>query len=771
MSLHEISTEPSNYYSIRQTVVARVEHVFPFGAFVRLPDGTQGYVRKRELTLSGNQDPRQVVSPGQEIKAVVIALPQAEQSLELSVRQAQPDPWETFRPSQVRDTVTATVKKLYRRGALVQIVPGIDGFIPLAELAPWTVEKPDDLLWVGDQVEAMITHLDRQARQMRLSIRQQIKHAARVRGVMSILDKKKTPEETLSHQEPLPPEKEQSINPAIVQQLGRILIVGDHDKVREPLAAWLRRLGFKTEQAKLSPQAFDRCLENDFGLALIDLDLSGQHGLQLVQAAKDLNPALPIAVMSTPQWIAQWLEALSTLRPVHIFAKPLDLDEIRDLLAQLAHGETSAPITALKSAPRTPIAAQPLTKMMRSGLPLAKQFQAGLQELVQQAQAEQGLVFQLAPDSRQVSIVAQAGILTLNPAAIYGLRESPVKDVIYEKDEVFESYVSRHAPGRFSKLSALLSFESCLGVPIPSTDQVQHALFLFHREPEAFSRYRLRDAHAMAVLFSAALESQALEKRIRAVSPFLLSGQLAAGLSHELYNKIPGLELQICNLQSDCQTMQQDLTKGQPIGQSALGALIKATNRLSESARDLKDTLALFSALSQAGQHDQIDVNAVIRHAVQLMGTTAGKHRVTIEKKLAPDLPPVRGSAVRLQQVFVNLMLNAIQQTALKMKQWSEGKGVLSITTTLETAAEYPVQVRFIDNGPGIHRHLWDKIFALGFSTRPGGTGLGLFITKSLIESLGGKICVEQSPIPSGSIFRVELPAAQGDQPGARNDA
>jgi signal transduction histidine kinase/predicted RNA-binding protein with RPS1 domain/ActR/RegA family two-component response regulator len=773
MTLHEISIEQSHsHYTIRQTVLACVEQVFPFGAFVRLPDGTQGYVRKRELTLAGNQDPREVVSPGQEIKAVVVALPQAEQSLELSVRQAEPDPWETFGQSQVRDTVTATVKKLYNRGALVQVTPGVDGFIPLAELAPWPVEKPDDLLWVGDRVEAMITHLDRQARRMWLSIRQQVKHTARVREVLSFLSKKEDPEETLPQEEPVTLEKDQGIDPAIAQQVGRILVVDDHDKVREPLAAWLHRMGFATEQAKSPHQALDCCLENAYGLALIDLNLSGQDGLELVQALKDLNPDIPIAIMSTPEWIAQRLEALSTLRPVHIFAKPLDLDEIRELLVQLARGEIFPPTAFTKpEVQKSPAASSHMAKMMRSDLSLAKRFQAGLQELVQQGQADQGILFQLAPDSQQISIVAQAGNMALNQAAMYNLRQSPVKDVIYEQDEVFETDVSRHAQGQFSKLLALLPFESCLGVPIPAAGQVQHALFLFHREPEIFSRYRLRDARAMAVLFSAALESQALEKRIQSVSPFLLSGQLAAGFGHEVYNKMSGLELQICNLQSDCQTVQRDLTGCQPVDDGALDALLKATGRLLESALDLKGTLQLFRELVQAEQQDQVDVNAVTQRAIQLLRTTAGQHQVIIEEKLVPDLPPVRGSAVRLQQVFVNLMLNAIQQTALKMVKWPEGQGVLSIATTWEPAAECPVQVRFMDNGPGIHRHLWDKIFTLGFSTRQGGTGLGLFIAKSLIESLGGKVCVEQSMIPEGSIFRVELPAAKHCQRGASSDA
>jgi two-component system sensor histidine kinase FlrB len=71
------------------------------------------------------------------------------------------------------------------------------------------------------------------------------------------------------------------------------------------------------------------------------------------------------------------------------------------------------------------------------------------------------------------------------------------------------------------------------------------------------------------------------------------------------------------------------------------------------------------------------------------------------------------------------------------------------------------VQARFSDTGPGIHRQLWEKIFALGFTTRAGGSGLGLYIARSLMGSMGGRIVLEESLVPLGTTFLVELPAAE----------
>jgi len=102
----------------------------------------------------------------------------------------------------------------------------------------------------------------------------------------------------------------------------------------------------------------------------------------------------------------------------------------------------------------------------------------------------------------------------------------------------------------------------------------------------------------------------------------------------------------------------------------------------------------------------------------------------------------------------LNLMLNAIQQMSNK----PEGQRVLTVSTgyTQEDEGAWAA-IRFSDSGPGIHRQLWDKIFALGFTTRAGGSGLGLYIVRSLVESMGGRIEVEKSLIPLGTTFVVRL--------------
>jgi signal transduction histidine kinase len=396
---------------------------------------------------------------------------------------------------------------------------------------------------------------------------------------------------------------------------------------------------------------------------------------------------------------------------------------------------------------------------MRSSVSVRSRFEAGLRELLALTRAEAAIVFHRDPISHRVSIVAQVGVLPLDDSATSLLEDSPVKDLICEDREIFELHVSRSARARFSKLRDLLPFESCIGVPVRAAEETHYALFLFHQEPDAFSHYRLRDAWAMATLFGVALEDGLLGRRAQDMGRFLLSGELAAGFGHEVYNKISGLEIQLRNLGTEYRNLSCPEGDKPLASSSAFTEIGDAINAVLDVALDLKRVAVSFRELTRTEVQEEIDVNEAIRRAKVLLRPTARRHKVRISAKLSPDLPKTLGSAARLQQAFSNVMLNAIQQVAGKVERLSDGWGVLEVSSSWDPEDVLcPIKVRFTDTGPGIHRRLWDSIFALGFSTRPGGSGLGLFIARSITESMGGRISVERSTIPFETTFLVELP-------------
>lgn len=749
-------------YKPGQPVTAIVERVFPFGVFVRLPDGTEAYVRRRELSQDGTLAPEDVVSIGQEIQAAVLALPEPGQRLELSVRRAQPDPWETFaRSYKVQDAVTATVKNLSAQGVWVQIVPGVDGFIPRNELAPWPVQEPGELLWIGDQVQAKITRLDQLGRWLRLSIHRQMVHEARVQRIAGQFRPDEPAVDAPSEVEEPEVRAEEA---GCLERLGRILVVDDNDSVREGLVAWLQSHGCQADGVSHPDEGLDRAKQGAYGLVMVDLDLGGRDGLELIHALRQIQPNAVVLVVSIPEWIAERSQELADAAVTEVFTKPLNLEEVADTLARLARGEPVGPfhLRSPDSTEATGSSFQQLAQTMRSGTPLEARLEAMLSELLRQTRSELAVLFHLDTISQQVEVVARAGHLRLEPHAVYGLAQSPVKDLIIAGGEAYETHLSPQATRRFEKLLDAVDFQSCLGVQVSALGRVEHALFLFHREPDAFSRYRLRDAHAAASLLGVALESQALEERIQAVSPFLISGQLAAGFGHDVFNKMTGLELQVLNLMTACTASAEDSERVSIPGHGLSCSQAKQDmNKLLETTLDLKRTVDAFQELVRAEAQVYLDVNQVAMRSVLLLRSTAQRNKVHIETDLAQDLLPVVGSPVRLQQAILNVMLNAVQHTAHKREQWPQGESRLRVETRLERGSERPVRVRLTDTGPGIHLKLWDRIFALGFSTRSGGSGLGLFIARSLVESMGGQITVEQSTIPTGTTFLLELPAAR----------
>jgi signal transduction histidine kinase len=443
--------------------------------------------------------------------------------------------------------------------------------------------------------------------------------------------------------------------------------------------------------------------------------------------------------MSSPEWLLERSEDIRAVKVFQVFEKPLKEDDIDQFLRRLARGEAMQP--AWKILPRQKgekTESQMLNLALRDVAP-TRRLQAALGKVVEMARAEKGIVFAEDPTSQTISIAAEAGGLPIRQEALYSLRESPVKDVIVERESILEGRATTN--NRFRKLLDLVAFESCIGAPIETMGEVRHALFLFHRKPDAFARVRPQYIELDMLWLRAILKEQVVDERLRAINPLLLSGQLALGLAHEVYNKVDGLELQLANLSSPTRPTAD---------------LRIPLSDLLTSVIDLKTLVGSFQQMMQAKEIPiTFNVNDVVRRTELLLRPLARKAQVRIDLRLADDLPPITGNSIALQQVFFNIMLNAVQMLERK----ADKHRFLEISTSYQPKYKRPLLIRFADTGPGVHKQLWEKIFELGFSTR-GGSGLGLFIAHSLIEMFDGKIKVEESTIPLGTTFLVKLPVA-----------
>lgn len=160
----------------------------------------------------------------------------------------------------------------------------------------------------------------------------------------------------------------------------------------------------------------------------------------------------------------------------------------------------------------------------------------------------------------------------------------------------------------------------------------------------------------------------------------------------------------------------------------------------------------IFKKDSQQGA--LLNVNDIIRELLALVHGQLAKHHVSPRADLLHDLPQVRADRVQLQQVILNLIMNAVEAM-----NSVERVRVLRVTSKLQDADNVLITVQ--DTGTGINPKNIDRIFDAFFSTKSSGMGMGLFICRSIIEVHGGRLRATPG-VPYGSIFHLVLPVAHG---------
>ena len=215
-------------------------------------------------------------------------------------------------------------------------------------------------------------------------------------------------------------------------------------------------------------------------------------------------------------------------------------------------------------------------------------------------------------------------------------------------------------------------------------------------------------------------------------------GEMAAGIAHEIKNPLAGISAAVT-------IIKDDLANADP-RYDILEEVLQQVQRLDKTVNDL-----LFFGKPSMPELACIDINDVLDKTLKF----ASQHRglLNIEKRLelAPALPTVYADSKQMQQVFLNIILNAFQAMA--------NGGTLTIATRMISRQERPfVRIDVADTGPGIPPQILEKIFTPFFTTKAQGTGLGLPICCKLINLHSGEIRVA-SDDRHGTVFTIELPA------------
>lgn len=261
------------------------------------------------------------------------------------------------------------------------------------------------------------------------------------------------------------------------------------------------------------------------------------------------------------------------------------------------------------------------------------------------------------------------------------------------------------------------------------------------------TRFEGPEGQRIVVVFENITEVKQAEESLRRQQETLYEseklatmGALLASVAHELNNPLGVVQMQLDLLAGE--------TKDKAL-QERVTELQQATERC---IRIVQSFLAL--ARRNPPQRTPMQLNAVVTEALQLLAHALHLDNVIVQQHLASDLPLIGADVAQLQQVVVNLLLNA--QQALHQTSTSRQLTL----TTYYNVAQKRVTLEVADTGPGIPFHLQARIFEPFFTTKPVGvgTGLGLSVCRGIVEGHGGTINVISHP-GYGAMFRLELPA------------
>src|SRR5437588_3482792 len=220
------------------------------------------------------------------------------------------------------------------------------------------------------------------------------------------------------------------------------------------------------------------------------------------------------------------------------------------------------------------------------------------------------------------------------------------------------------------------------------------------------------------------------------ISRVTTMGELTASLAHEVNQPIAAA---VTNANTCLRWLARDHPDLEEAREAAL-RIVKDANRAA-------DIISHIRQLFRKGgpERELVDVNEVIREMFVLLRNEANRYSISIRIDCASDLPEVMADRVQLQQVFMNLMLNAID--AMKTINMQR-----ELTIKSESAESDRVLISIIDTGTGLPAQRTNQIFDAFFTTKAHGTGMGLSISRSIIESHGGRLWATSNS-PRGACF------------------
>jgi len=782
-----------NRHPPNSRVSVRLDRGIASGLLGELGDGTRAIVRARELSWGARLPDEHYV--GREWPAIVLSHDASYDRLELSLRLAVEDPWETIGERyRVGDQMTGIVAGLIQHGAFVTLEPGVDGYLHIDELDRTALRREgseaapariDDLLWLDDRVTAEITAIDSARRRLRLSVSNLLWR--RQRAYRQQLYGPETEHEADHGQlvEWLSPEMRAKLmrldrapERAKTSQPVHILIIEDDATYGAGLSSLLKMNGCQVDWVRDGTTALARYREEPsrYQLVIADNDLPGLSGTEVIQhlCADRCNAQLMMLANRLP--LAREAVARLAEMGVEVVSKMHDQACERAIVRTLKAIKRPVPTvpptrprtsSAPIAAPREPLASAALEAQAilvedassQTGAPsvdLTITLDGVLAQLVHDTGADTALLLRAEAGQVRPALVGQAGAPYPIESAPPGLLYSPLGDLLHEGIEIEDRGIASASPSharRYERLLAIAPIDSIIGVPIPQIEVARHGLVLV-RQHGAMDRDALAVTRQAAYLIAAQLERARLTQLLQPWQAQNLVGQVTSSIIHEVNNKIGPIHNHARYLRRRLDELAADSRLARDIQwvMDLQDEVDKIARAQAEAASLRNQYLRLTT---QTDVERDVNLSELAGDVLGVLDPEAQDANVTVVQDTLGRVPEVSTSPARVRQVVLNLLLNAIQQME------AIGRDGTIRVRVAHAAAENQVRVTIQDEGPGIHHRLWDRVFDFGYTTKREGAGLGLTISRRIARELGGDLWIEESLMRWGTTFCLGLPVGE----------
>jgi len=388
---------------------------------------------------------------------------------------------------------------------------------------------------------------------------------------------------------------------------------------------------------------------------------------------------------------------------------------------------------------------------------------------LENAGADRGLLILPADDAHLIQAEAQATgdrvdvVLCQTPISGATCPESLVRYVIRTHDSVILDDASR--PNLFSDDNYLRGrhTKSILCLPLIKQGRLTGLIYLENRlTSSAFTADRTAVLELLAAQAAISLENTRLysdlqERELKAretqmalahANRVTTMGQLTASIAHEVNQPIAAI---VTNAHAALRFLGSHPADLEEVRQ-ALDAIIRDGNRAGDVISRIRDLIKKVPARQAA-----LDINQAILEVIEMIRSALLRNRVALQTELANGLPLTRGDRIQVQQIVLNLIMNAVEA----MADVSDGLRDLLVSTA-EDISNGVVVVTVRDSGPGLPPESLERLFDPFYTTKPGGMGMGLSICRSIIEAHGGRVWAAATA-PRGASFQFTLPARSSD--------